>query len=192
MKVVGQAYGTESQIAQYTGNTGAPGQLVWSTDGKRFYAFNGSTKGGFRIAMYSEIQSLQNTVNGKANASHTHSIGNVTNLQSTLDGKVIKSGSRGTLAGYEALQNQGSAFTINNDSGDNYRFTAAARITVANGAANQTWTKVVGITNASATISLGSSWKWSGGETPTVKANSVLVLKWLGTFGFAALQNTTA
>ena len=55
MKQIGQAYGTEAQIAAYTGNTQAPGQIVWSTDGKRLYVFDGSTQGGFKVAMAADL-----------------------------------------------------------------------------------------------------------------------------------------
>ena len=38
----------------------------------------------------SKVSNLQNQINGKADSSHTHSISDVTNLQSTLDGKQAK------------------------------------------------------------------------------------------------------
>lgn len=109
-----------------------------------------------------------------------------------LSVKIGANGNRGALAGYETLTSSGVAVTISQDSPDDTAVTGAVAITVSNGASNTTWTKTVGITNAGATVSLGGSWHWSGGETPTVKANSVLVLKWYGTFGFAALQNSQA
>ncbi len=183
MKIRGQAYGTEAQIASYSGSTQAPGQLVWSTDGHRMYVMDGATQGGYKIAMVADLadyvpnttfNSFQSTVN------------------TTLGQKVNMSGSRGSLAGYETLTSSGAAVTISQDSPDDTAVTGAVAITVSNGSAGTTWTKSVGITNAGATISLGGSWHWSGGEAPTVKANSVLVLKWYGTFGFAALQNSQA
>lgn len=57
MKQIGQAYGTEAQIAAYTGNAQAPGQIVWSTDGKRLYVFDGTTQGGFKVAMSADLSS---------------------------------------------------------------------------------------------------------------------------------------
>ena len=183
MKIRGQAYGTEAQIASYTGSTEAPGQFVWSTDGHRMYVMDGSTPGGYKVAMVADLSSyVPNTT--------------FTSYQSTvntqLGQKVAKSGARGNLAGYEALTSSGAAVTITQTSPDDTAVTGAVGITVNNGSAGTTWTKTVGITNASATVTLGSSWKWSGGEQPTVKANAVLVLKWYGTFGFAALQNSQA
>lgn len=133
---------------------------------------------------------------GKANATHTHAISDVTNLQTTLDGKAASShnhdstyikisGSRGNLGGYENLQSQSTALTVSNTTRDGCCITGAVKITVSNGASGQTWTKTIGITNASATVTLGSSWKWVGDSAPTIAANGVLVVHWCGTFGIA-------
>ena len=72
------------------------------------------------------------------------------------------------------------------------QLTGAVKVTVSNSTASIAWTKVVDITNASATIALGSKWKWVGGATPTVSANCTLVLHWNKTFGIASLLKTTA
>ena len=101
--------------------------------------------------------------------------------------KVVKSGSRGTLAGYNTPASSSSAITISNTSNDDTIVTTAVKVTVNNGSSGQTWTKTVALQNASATVTLGSSWKWMNGEAPTVSANSILVLKWCGTFGIANL-----
>lgn len=100
---------------------------------------------------------------------------------------VLKSGSRGELAGYEVPSVTSSAVTINQDSNDTTQVTGAVTITVSNGASSTTWTKVVGLLDASATISLGDAWVWQGGEVPTVAANSLLVLHWCHSFGLANL-----
>lgn len=115
-----------------------------------------------------------------------------TSATTTASNAVPKTGSRGSLGGYETLTSSASAVTISNSSKDDTAVTGAVKITVNNGASGQVWTKTVGITNGSATISLGSSWKWAYGSTPTVSANSVLVLKWYGTFGLANLIPTTS
>ena len=101
--------------------------------------------------------------------------------------KVPLSGNRGTLAGYNAIASSSSAVTISNTSNDDTIVTSAVKVTVNNGTSGQTWTKTVALQNASATVTLGSSWKWVGGEVPTVSANSILVLKWSGSFGLANL-----
>ena len=120
----------------------------------------------------------------------------MTNLQTTLDGKAASShnhdstyikiaGSRGNVGGYENLLSQATALTVSNTTRDGCCVTGAVQITVNNGSSGQTWTKTIGITNASATVTLGSSWKWVGGSAPTIAANGVLVVHWCGTFGIA-------
>lgn len=99
---------------------------------------------------------------------------------------ILMSGNRGTLAGYEGLKSTSAALTVNSSTQDSCAVTGAVTITVSNGAANQAWTKTIGITNASAKVSLGSSWKWVGGSAPTISANGVLVVHWCGTFGLAS------
>ena len=99
---------------------------------------------------------------------------------------ILMSGNRGTLAGYEGLKSTSAALTVNSSTQDSCAVTGAVTITVSNGAANQAWTKTIGITNASAKVSLGSSWKWIGGSAPTISANGVLVVHWCGTFGLAS------
>lgn len=150
----------------------------------------------------SDVNGLQDALDSKANTTnvaaktHTHAISDVTNLQTTLDGKAASShnhdstyikisGSRGDLGGYENLQSLFSALTVSNTTRDGCCITGAVKITVNNGSSGQTWTKTIGITNALATVTLGSSWKWVGGSAPTIAANGVLVVHWCGTFGIA-------
>ena len=66
-----QLTGTTAQINAYAG---VEGQLVWDTTKKKWVGMSGTA--GTNYPMASE--------------SHTHSISNVTNLQSTLDGKQPK------------------------------------------------------------------------------------------------------
>ena len=69
MKQIGQAYGTDAQIASYLGNTQVPGQIVWSTDGKRLYVFDGTTQGGFKVAMSADLSSYALKADYLSNAS---------------------------------------------------------------------------------------------------------------------------
>lgn len=148
------------------------------------------------------VTGLQDALDAKADTTsvaaktHTHAISEVTDLQTSLDGKAASShnhdstyikisGSRGNVGGYENLQSQSSALTVSNTTRDGCCITGAVKITVNNGSSGQTWTKTIGITNASATVTLGSSWKWVGGSAPTIAANGVLVVHWCGTFGIA-------
>lgn len=122
----------------------------------------------------------------------TPSTGDNTTKIATTAWAIGKSGSRGDLAGYEDLQSQSTALTVNANTQDSCCVTGAVQITVSNGSGGTAWTKTVGITNASATVSLGSSWDWAGGVSPTISANGVLVLHWCGTFGIANFVSATA
>ena len=102
------------------------------------------------------------------------------------------SGSRGNLAGYNTPTVTSSAITINGSSSDDIQVTGAVAITVSNGSSSTSWCKAVSITNASASVTLGSKWKWANGEAPTVSANCVLLLYWNNSFGLANIIATTA
>ena len=109
------------------------------------------------------------------------------NSIATTAWSVGKTGNRGNLSGFETPVVQSSALTVTNTSRDTNLVSGAVKITVNDGAANQAWTKTVAISNGSATIALGSKWKWYGGAAPDVSANCVLVLHWCSTFGVASL-----
>ena len=102
---------------------------------------------------------------------------------------VVKNGNRGQLAGYETPSVTASAVTINQGSADTTQVTGAVAVTVEPGAEGTSWTKTVSLVNASATITLGDSWVWSGGEAPTVSENAVLVLHWCNDVGVASLAD---
>ncbi len=100
---------------------------------------------------------------------------------------VLKSGSRGTLAGYNTPVSSSTAVTINGSSNDDTIVTDAVAVTVSDGSSDQSWTKTVALQNEGATVTLGSSWHWMNGDAPTISTNSILVLKWCGSFGIANL-----
>lgn len=100
-------------------------------------------------------------------------------------GAVAISGSRGALAGYETVNSTSSALTVDASTQDGCLVTGAVTITVSNGDSGYVWTKTIGISNASASVSLGGSWNWMGGSAPTITANGVLVVHWCSTFGIA-------
>ena len=104
-----------------------------------------------------------------------------------VNAKISASGSRGVLGGYSAPVSTASAVTISDGSNDDTVVTAAVSVTVSNGGATSSWTKTVALQDASATVSLGDSWAWVGGTAPTITANSVVILKWTGSFGLANL-----
>lgn len=93
--------------------------------------------------------------------------------------KIPISGSRGNLAGYES---SGTATTINASARDSNQ--TGSNITVSNGSANTSWTKIVRVTSA-VSVTLGSSWKWVGGSAPTIKSGGILVCCWCGSGGIA-------
>ena len=91
------------------------------------------------------------------------------------------------VAGANTTSSTGSDVTITASTNDYVIVTAGVAVTVSDGEASTAWTKSVALRSASATVSLGSSWKWVGGTEPAIKANSILELKWMGTFGLANL-----
>ena len=109
------------------------------------------------------------------------------NIDAASEVKIDKTGDRGTLAGFSVPSVTSSAVVITGDSSDDTQVTGAVEISVESGGENTSWSKVVSITDASATITLGSNWAWAGGEVPTVEANCILVLYWCNTFGKANL-----
>lgn len=213
MKPLEINYGTQAQIAAYSGVSGYLAQPVWATDEHRLYVFNGSTTGGYAVAMKADLNAYLTTsaasttylgINAKAKSAGTAdsatkatqdangaTIHTTYGTKTEVGQRILAAGDRGTLAGYETLSSSSSAVTISDSSPDDTATTGAAAITVNNGTGGKVWTKTVGIDNEGATITLGSSWKWQGGKAPTVAAYSILVLKWYGTWGYASLALTS-
>lgn len=136
---------------------------------------------------------------GKAPTSHTHTVANVTGLQAALDGKQAKgdyattsavnakiniNGARGLIAGYESIGNHTTITDTSPDSNE-----TANAVTVNNGQANVCWTKIVHLTAASPSVTLGGNWKWQNGTNPELKQNGFLVLCWCNTMGLAVYNN---
>lgn len=104
----------------------------------------------------------------------------IATVNSKLNNKISITGSRGTLAGYETT---GTASTINASSADSNETSAA--VTVSNGAANTSWTKIVRLTAASPSVTLSSSWSWVGGSAPELTTGGILICCWCGSAGIA-------
>ena len=100
--------------------------------------------------------------------------------------KISLTGSRGQLAGYEAVSSQ-TDVTINGDSADSIE--ASGNVTVSDGSAGQCWTKVVHITAGTPNVQLGSAWHWQNGSNPEMKTGGFLVLCWCSTAGLAIYNN---
>ena len=114
---------------------------------------------------------------------------NVATAQTTADAKVAISGNRGVLAGHAEPTTINYSSSIDGSSGDDMRYTGQEpnMVSVANGQVDETWVKTISFETDTASVVLGSSWRWSNGEAPVIKSKSVLVLYWNGTFGIANL-----
>lgn len=133
---------------------------------------------------------ISGKVTGTATAFDGSAAITINATSATDDTKAAISGARGTCAGYETASTSAAAVTINASSADSMVVTGAVAITLADGAAGTAFTKNVLITDAGATITPGAGWKWAGGKVPEMKANSLLVAKWLGTLGVLSLIYT--
>ena len=126
---------------------------------------------------YATNTALTQGLAGKANSSHTHTKAQITDFPSIPDASTLipKSGNRGALKGFE---NSTAGTTVNDTSPDTQH--TGSNVTVQNGTTNATisWTKVVDMT--AGTVTLGSSWVWSGGKAPTLKYPGVLTCHWNG------------
>ena len=95
---------------------------------------------------------------------------------------IPKAGNAGTLT---TTENIISATTVNASSGRSMSLASGGTLAVENGAAGNAWITVVAL-EGSATVTLGSSWAWSG-SSPTL-AKGLLTLAWYGSFGVANFQ----
>lgn len=202
-----QLTGTTAQINAYAG---VEGQLVWNKTTKRWVGMSGTAGTNYPMASerhqhsIANVTDLQKTLDskatktelteglaGKANSSHTHTITNVTGLQDALNAAstqasnaIPKNGNRGAIGGYESAS---AVTTITGDSPDSMATGIGGTILeihVNTGSANQSWTKVVYLTQ-NVNVILGSKWVWAGGKAPTIKAPGVLVFHWNNSGGIA-------
>lgn len=88
-------------------------------------------------------------------------------------------GDAGTIKTYETVV---AATTVSDSSARSMSLANGGTLTVNNGSANKAWITVVALAG-SATITLGSSWSWSG-VAPAL-AKGIVTLAWYGTFGVA-------
>ena len=129
---------------------------------------------------------ITGTLNGNASTATTAINANhATTADTATDStKILLAGARGQLAGYEATSVV-SSLVVSATTPDSTYYNATAAITVNNGSANQSWTKVVMFGQQPSSVNLGSSWSWVGGSAPTLAANGVLVLTWQHSRGIA-------
>lgn len=129
------------------------------------------------LAPYAKTTDVNTGLAGKADSYHTHTKSQITDFPSIPDVSTLipKMGNRGAIAGYE-LSTEG---TTVNDSSPDTQHSTIGDVTVANGSANATWTKVVTMVGGSVLLS-GNYWAWSGGKAPELKFPGVLVCHWNG------------
>lgn len=130
---------------------------------------------------------------GKANSSHTHTKSQITDFPEIPDTSTLipKTGDRGSLRGYETTNTDikaGTGIIVTADSPDAQYYhvdglVEGDNVTVENGTAGTSWTKVVYMFNGG--IGLDTSWKWVGGKAPTLKHPGILVVHWHHNGGIA-------
>lgn len=198
-------YDTSAKISAYGGDAETPAQPIWAEDTHQLWIVHG-TSGKYRVAMASELASYLTTVNAastylaKTDAAKTYlginakatsaaKADSATTANSAsavpwtgVSGKpqlIPGTGDAGTIKTYETVV---AATTVSDSSARSMSLASGGTLTVNNGSANKAWITVVALAGT-ATITLGSSWSWSG-SAPTL-AKGLVTLAWYGTFGVA-------
>lgn len=200
-KDIGTRYALQEDFNN--GFVGRDRQVVIQTDDPKGYRpviMDGKTTGGkSKVALVSDLTdyatksqlssyATKAELNGKANSTHSHVISDVTNLQTTIDSKVNKTGDRGQLAGYESFI---TVFTtINQDTDDSG--IVFNNVTISNGTDNTSWVKVFKIESATLSVTLGGAWAWANGEAPEINQYDFLVCAWVYNCGFASIAKRSA
>jgi hypothetical protein len=198
-------YDTAAKISAYGGDAETPAQPIWAEDTHQLWIVHG-TGGKYRVAMASELASYLTTANAagtylaKADAAKTYlginakatsaaKADSATTANSAsavpwtgVSGKpqlIPGTGDAGTITTTETVV---AATTVSDTSARSMSLASGGTLTVNNGSGTKAWITVVALAGA-ATITLGSSWSWSG-SAPTL-AKGLVTLAWYGTFGVA-------
>mgnify|MGYP007086044682 FL=1 len=198
-------YDTAAKISAYGGDAETPAQPIWAEDTHQLWIVHG-TGGKYRVAMASELSAYLTTANAagtylaKADAAKTYlginakatsaaKADSATTANSAsavpwtgVSGKpqlIPGTGDAGTITTTETVV---AATTVSDTSARSMSLASGGTLTVNNGSANKAWITVVALAGT-ATITLGSSWSWSG-SAPTL-AKGLVTLAWYGTFGVA-------
>ena len=198
-------YDTAAKISAYGGDAETPAQPIWAEDTHQLWIVHG-TSGKYRVAMASELSAYLTTANAagtylaKADAAKTYlginakatsaaKADSATTANSAsavpwtgVSGKpqlIPGTGDAGTITTTETVV---AATTVSDTSARSMSLASGGTLTVNNGSGNKAWITVVALAG-SATITLGSSWSWSG-SAPTL-AKGLVTLAWYGTFGVA-------
>ena len=198
-------YDTAAKISAYGGDAETPAQPIWAEDTHQLWIVHG-TGGKYRVAMASELASYLTTstasatylsktdaastylgINAKATSAAKADSATTANSASAVpwtgvSGKpqlIPGTGDAGSITTTETVV---AATTVSDSSARSMSLASGGTLTVNNGSANKAWITVVAL-EGSATITLGSSWSWSG-SAPTL-AKGLVTLAWYGTFGVA-------
>lgn len=198
-------YDTAAKISAYGGDAETPAQPIWAEDTHQLWIVHG-TGGKYRVAMASELASYLTTaiaastylakadaaktylgINAKATSAAKADSATTANSASAVpwagvSGKpqlIPGTGDAGSITTTETVV---AATTVSDTSARSMSLASGGTLTVNNGSANKAWITVVALAGT-ATITLGSSWSWSG-SAPTL-AKGLVTLAWYGTFGVA-------
>lgn len=198
-------YDTAAKISAYSGDAETPAQPIWAEDTHQLWIVHG-TGGKYRVAMASELSAYLTTANAagtylaKADAAKTYlginakatsaaKADSATTANSAsavpwtgVSGKpqlIPGTGDAGSITTTETVV---AATTVSDSSARSMSLASGGTLTVNNGSTNKAWITVVALAGT-ATITLGSSWSWSG-SAPTL-AKGLVTLAWYGTFGVA-------
>ena len=188
-------YDTAAKISAYGGDAETPAQPIWAEDTHQLWIVHG-TGGKYRVAMASELASYLTTatasstylgINAKATSAAKADSATTADSASSVpwtgvSGKpqlIPGTGDAGTITTTETVV---AATTVSDTSARSMSLASGGTLTVNNGSANKAWITVVALAGT-ATITLGSSWSWSG-SAPTL-AKGLVTLAWYGTFGVA-------
>lgn len=201
-------YDTAAKISAYGGDAETPAQPIWAEDTHQLWIVHG-TAGKYRVAMASELASYLTTatasstylsktdaastylgINAKATSAAKADSATTANSANSanavpwtgVSGKpqlIPGTGDAGTITTTETVV---AATTVSDTSARSMSLASGGTLTVNNGSNTKAWITVVALAG-SATITLGSSWSWSG-SAPTL-AKGLVTLAWYGTFGVA-------
>lgn len=197
-----QLTGTTAQINAYAG---VEGQLVWDKTKKKWVGMSGTA--GTNYPMASE--------------SHTHSISNVTNLQTTLDGKATTTALTEGLAGKANTSHTHTIANVTNlqttldgkipktgNRGALAGYSTSAVGTTVDASANDSQYATSGtvtvkngatgqtwtkvVKMSAGTVTLGSNWVWVDGEAPELSFPCLLICHWNNDKGIAGVVKGAA
>ena len=176
-----QTYLTQANASQAYLTQAAAGQTYLSKDdaASTYLGINAKAK----TAGTADNAAHANTADSATLATTAQSATNASSVPWTgVSGKpqlIPGTGDAGTIKTYETVV---AATTVSDSSARSMSLANGGSVTVSNGSANKAWITVVALAG-SATITLGSSWSWSG-SAPTL-AKGLVTLAWYGTFGVA-------